>query len=62
MRKDVDQLTVERNTLKRDIERRFPEYAELVDPKPVSVALVQSALRAGETMISIYLGEDGAFV
>jgi CHAT domain-containing protein len=62
MRKDVDQLTVERNTLKRDIERRFPEYAELVDPKPVSVALVQSALRTGETMISIYLGEDAAFV
>ena len=62
MRKDVDQLTAERTTLKRDIERRFPEYAELVDPKPVSIALAQSALRAKETMISIYLGEDAAFV
>ena len=62
MRKDVDALTAERATLKRDIERRFPEYAELVDPKPVSIALVQSALRAQETLISIYLGEDAAFI
>jgi CHAT domain-containing protein len=62
MRKDVEALTAERTTLKRDIERRFPEYAELVDPKPVSIALVQSALRSQETLISIYLGEDAAFI
>ena len=62
MRKDVDQLTAERTTLKRDIERRFPEYAELIDPKPVSIAIVQSALRSQETILSIYLGEDTAFV
>ena len=48
--------------LKAQIEKRFPDYADLVDPKPASIAQVQSALRAGETLISIYLGEDAAFV
>ena len=62
MRKDVEALTKERNDLKRDIERRFPTYAELVDPKPVTLASVQQALRQGETLISIYAGEDAAFV
>jgi CHAT domain-containing protein len=62
MRKDVDALTAERAKLKRDIERRFPDYAELVDPKPVTVASVQAALRGQETLISIYAGEDMAFV
>jgi CHAT domain-containing protein len=62
MRKDVDGLTKERGELKSQIEKRFPDYAELIDPKPVSTAQVQAALRAGETLISIYLGEDSAFV
>ena len=62
MRKDVEALTQERAAAKRDIERRFPEYAELVDPKPVTVASVQTALRAQETLISIYAGEENTFV
>ncbi len=62
MRKDVEGLTKERIDLKAQIEKRFPDYAELIDPKPVSIAQVQSALRTGETLISIYLGEDASFV
>jgi CHAT domain-containing protein len=62
LRKDVEALSADRTTLKRDIERRFPEYAELIDPKPVSIAIVQSALRSQETILSIYLGEYAAFV
>ena len=62
MRKDVEGLTKERSGIKGQIEKSFPDYAELIDPKPVSTAQVQAALRAGETMISIYLGEDAAFV
>jgi CHAT domain-containing protein len=62
MRKDVEGLTKERIDLKAQIEKRFPDYAELIDPKPVSITQVQSALRTGETLISIYLGEDASFV
>ena len=62
MRKDVEDLGRERSGIKAQIEKRFPEYAELVDPKPVSTTQVQSVLRVGETLISIYLGEEAAFV
>ncbi len=62
MRKDIDVLTQERTDSKREIERRFPDYAELVDPKPASIASVQASLRAGETLISIYTGEENTFV
>lgn len=62
MRKDVDELTKERAALKGEIERRFPDYAELVDPKPATVAQVQRVLHAGETMVSIYLGDEAAFI
>ncbi len=37
-------------------ETRFPEYADLVDPKPPSVAEVQRALRPGEAFVSFYFG------
>lgn len=62
MRKDVEGLAKERSGIKTQIEKSFPDYAELIDPKPVTTAQVQAALRAGETMISIYLGEDSTFV
>jgi CHAT domain-containing protein len=62
MQRDVETLTRERAGFKREIEQRFPEYAELVDPKPVAIAQAQRSLRPGETMVSIYLGEDASFV
>lgn len=62
MRRDVEALGHERAALKREIEQRFPDYAELVDPKPVTLAQAQRVLRTGETMVSIYLGDEAAFV
>ncbi len=62
MRKSVESLKAERTALKSAIEKRFPDYAELVDPKPITLSQLQRSLRAGETLISIYLGEDSAFV
>ena len=37
MRKDVEGLTKDRADLKAQIEKGFPDYAELIDPKPVSI-------------------------
>ncbi|MEI6300810.1 MAG: CHAT domain-containing tetratricopeptide repeat protein [Betaproteobacteria bacterium] len=62
LRRDIDLYGKQRNELKRDIEKRFPDYAELTDPKPVTLAQAQAALRAGETLVSVYLGEDGSFI
>ena len=62
LRRDIDAFGKQRNELKRDIEKRFPDYAELTDPKPVVLGQVRAALRAGETLVSVYLGEDSSFI
>jgi CHAT domain-containing protein len=62
LRRDIDAFGKQRAEIKRDIEKRFPDYAELTDPKPVTLAQAQAALRPGETLVSVYLGEDSSFI
>lgn len=59
---DIVQLKTDREKLKREIEQAFPDYAELVDPKPVSHVQVQKSLQPGETLLSYYFGEDRGYV
>lgn len=58
---DIDALKASRTRLKQEIERRFPEYAELVDPKPTTLAQTQKLLRPGEALLSWYFGESGGW-
>jgi CHAT domain-containing protein len=46
----------------REIDKRFPAYASLINPKAPSLADVKAALRPGEAMLSFYFGQTGAFV
>lgn len=62
LRADVDALKQTRDKLKKDIEKRFPEYAQLVDPPPVNLAQVQKMLHPGEVLLSWYFGEESAQV
>lgn len=41
---------------------RFPDYADLVDPKPATVDQTRSSQRAGEAFLSFYFGRDKAYV
>ena len=45
-----------------EINRRFPSYADLVDPKPPSVDEIKATLRPGEALLSFYFGQDASFV
>jgi len=45
-----------------EIEARFPEYAELINPKPPTIELAQSTLGAGEALIATYVGSDRTYV
>src|SRR5262249_22578277 len=45
-----------------EIGRRFPRYAELIDPQPPSVEQIKEALIPGESMLSFYFGRDKSFV
>src|SRR5262249_50738336 len=44
MRKDIAQLQQARRTLLAEIERRFPQYAQLINPKPVGIAQARAKL------------------
>jgi CHAT domain-containing protein len=62
MREDIEQLKRERETLRKDIATRFPDYAELVDPKPATVAQVAKSLKPDEALLAFYFGEETGFV
>ncbi len=51
------QLRQARQSLRQD----FPAYADLANPKPVTVAALQKLLRPGEALISFLFGERESF-
>ncbi len=62
IRAEIGNLRAQRVKLKSDIEKRYPSYANLVDPKPVTLQQVRAALKPGEALISIYVGQDKTYV
>jgi len=58
----VAELRTKRDAAVRDIAKRFPAYASLINPKPPSLADVRAALRPGEAMLSFYFGRTASFV
>jgi CHAT domain-containing protein len=62
IRTDLDAFKSQRETIKKEIERKFPEYAELVDPKPATVERTQRLLKPDEVMVSWYFGDNVGYV
>ncbi|HKX06805.1 MAG TPA: CHAT domain-containing tetratricopeptide repeat protein [Stellaceae bacterium] len=62
LRAQVDQMRGNRAKLREEIEKRFPDYANLIDPKPVTLEQARKVLGAGEAMVTFYLGETRSFV
>ncbi|HIL19452.1 MAG TPA: tetratricopeptide repeat protein, partial [Gammaproteobacteria bacterium] len=58
----IDDLRSAREALMEEIEGRFPDYAELINPKPPTIELVQSTLAHGEALIATYVGADRTYV
>ena len=56
----IDKLRVDRTKVREDITKRFPSYAELIDPKPPTVEQIREALAPGEAMLSFYFGRQAA--
>ncbi len=57
LRRHIDSLRDERGRLAAEIERKFPEYAKLVNPGPATVAEVQKTLNTGEAMLAVFSGQ-----
>jgi CHAT domain-containing protein len=62
MRKDIDELRKRRGEIKQEIEKRFPEYASLIDPKPLPLEAARAVLAPGEALIVLYGTDSHTFV
>jgi CHAT domain-containing protein len=58
----IEKLRADRKTARQQINRQFPAYADLIDPKPPTVDDIKKALRPGEALLSFYFGQDASFV
>lgn len=61
-RSDLIILRNQRENLKKEIQQRFPDYAELIDPKPASITRLQKVLKPDEVMVSWYFGDNVGYV
>ncbi len=62
LRQQIDQLRDERAKIAEEIERKFPDYAGLINPKPASLADARATLRPSEALLAFYAGEGRSYV
>lgn len=62
LRARVDKLQNDIAASDRDLARRFPAYADLALPKPISLSATQTMLDADEAMVLILVGNKESFV
>ncbi|MBP7065211.1 CHAT domain-containing protein [Ferrovibrio sp.] len=60
--RDIEALRNERLDIRQQIERHFPDYANLTAPKMTNYQQARNALKPGESLIAIYAGEDQSYV
>ncbi|MDP6883494.1 MAG: CHAT domain-containing protein [Rhodospirillales bacterium] len=58
----IDNLRGARATLMEEIEARFPEYAELINPKAATIERARASLNTGEAMLVTYTAEEKTYV
>jgi CHAT domain-containing protein len=59
---EIGQLRQARTAIREEIGRRFPDYVNLIEPKPATIVEVQAALKPGEALIATYVANDRTFV
>ena len=58
----IEDLRTARGTLGAEIADRFPRYADLVDPPPVSEARIREVIEPDEALIAIYVADENTYV
>jgi CHAT domain-containing protein len=58
----ISKLRADRDKTRADIGKRFPSYANLIDPKAPSVEDIKATLKHDEALLSFYFGRDISFV
>jgi CHAT domain-containing protein len=62
MRADIEQLRKDAKRATMLIALDFPEYAELVNPKPISLEKIQKTIKPNETLVSWFVGTKTSYV
>jgi CHAT domain-containing protein len=62
LRAEIDVLRRARAALTTQIEKEFPAYAELINPRPLTVDQARALLRPGEALIATLVTRDRTFV
>ena len=57
----IEKARSERTKARAEIARRFPSYADLIDPKAPTVEQIREALRPGQAFVSFYFGREKSF-
>jgi len=62
VRGELPRLREQRRNLRQAIAQGFPEYAELISPRPVTLAEARAQLRPGEVLVSLFVGRERTYV
>jgi tetratricopeptide (TPR) repeat protein len=62
VRKTIETLRDARRALTAEIESKFPDYANLINPKPGTIEEAQRFLKDGEALITTYVAEKATYV
>ncbi len=62
MKVDISNLKADRAKFKKEIEQKFPEYADLVNPKPATLEKTRQLMKDDEVLVSWYFAEKDGFV
>ena len=60
--KRIGLLKASRKVIMAEITARFPDYADLINPRPATVEQARAVLRPGEALISTYVSEGKTYV
>ena len=61
LRTEVTGLHAQRDAARKEIARRLPTYAELIDPKLPTANDIRAVLKAHEAFLSFYFGQQASF-
>ncbi len=59
---DIEQFKKDRDSITKEIERKYPDYANLVEPKPANIDTVKKTLKDNEVLLSWYFGDQSSYL
>ena len=61
-RKQIELLGLARKALLKEVGNKFPNYAELINPKPLSLEQTRTHMLLGEALVSFYVSDKKTYI